>query len=370
MTATERHLEEIGWYSHQSEMQRGAEALEAGLVQEPPEPYSVEDIARIGSGLEGSFTALALKEFRADRNRTVLQVLRGGVFQKVLQVEPSALETFAGVVCTAQHLAGGMHTYEVARGLVERFKLTGTQGLASEDVRLPFAATMIQFPRGAIRALHRATLTDATGVLLHEVAGSDGSRLMELHLFGAAAFRLEARDKLLMSVVCEIRDDGRMLLPEKHLVVSQGKIGPLEQESTAAFLHALWGLLVNILMYATWPESGQIEEVVHNPVAAKLQEQMKKHPKGTHKYERARAALRNMPIYRRRVLGRRVSELPDGSGDPLKVRTLVQGHWQRFAIGPGKPQDRTGRKWAFCEPFWRGPVDAEVTPPRHHRMVD
>jgi len=41
-------------------------------------------------------------------------------------------------------------------------------------------------------------------------------------------------------------------------------------------------------------------------------------------------------------------------------RTLVSGHWRRFAVGKG----RVDRVWKYVEPFWRGDInlaDSEAT---------
>ncbi len=47
------------------------------------------------------------------------------------------------------------------------------------------------------------------------------------------------------------------------------------------------------------------------------------------------------------------------------VQTLVRGHYQRVAVGPG----RTGRRWVHREPFWRGPEDAPVAV-HTHRLAE
>jgi hypothetical protein len=53
-----------------------------------------------------------------------------------------------------------------------------------------------------------------------------------------------------------------------------------------------------------------------------------------------------------------------GGGKALMVRTLVSGHWQRFATGEGR-KDRT---WKFRVPFWRGPDGSPQAESNEHRL--
>ena len=60
-------------------------------------------------------------------------------------------------------------------------------------------------------------------------------------------------------------------------------------ESKAYYLahwRQLFTLVMNTVIYCTWPDA-ELRQV-QNPEFTKLQEQMKKHPKGSHKYERTR----------------------------------------------------------------------------------
>lgn len=50
---------------------------------------------------------------------------------------------------------------------------------------------------------------------------------------------------------------------------------------------------------------------------------------------------------------------------PVNVQCLVRGHWKRQAHGP----KRSLRKWAWIEPYWRGPEDAPILT-RPHKLDD
>jgi hypothetical protein len=129
--------------------------------------------------------------------------------------------------------------------------------------------------------------------------------------------------------------------------------------------HVFFKFALNAVIYSTWPDAEKTEEL--NPTYQRLEGQLARHPKNSRKHERVLEKMRSVDPQRRIMLGRSVPkwEEPEqgapGTGTPLSVRTLVQGHWQRYRVGEG----RKDTKWNFREPFWRGPVGAEVEGPRH-----
>lgn len=384
-TRSEALLDTLNWYQNLDAIRDIAGRLE----QQHTNPIDlhrgpITDLCRASecAGCQSVFGALieyAARMLRRDNSTTMFDVLRTPVYRNMIEsISRTAsfmtqndslgcLTEVAEMAVVGSHVAHGLRTYEVSEGLLERLKLTGLQGIPDEDVRLPFASTYFQFNRGMLRLQATADrLVDVTGVLLREFQktyaglGSAPKRMVELSLFGKRSFEPDAPEfmvfsiELQMGVAWQDRFDGFVKLDASG--DTGGDFSPFQ-----SFMPAFWELMVNIILYATWPEAGQREEVVHNPVAAKLIEQVKKHQKGTHKHERAKDALKRTPHYRRIVLGRTVSALPPApaGGDPLKVRTLVQGHWMRVAVGPGKPNERKDRKWIFREPFWRGPEGAD-----------
>ena len=51
----------------------------------------------------------------------------------------------------------------------------------------------------------------------------------------------------------------------------------------------------------------------------------------------------------------------------IHVRYHVRGHWRNARVGPG----RTGRRWVYIPPHWRGPDDAPLSNPHEtiHKVV-
>jgi hypothetical protein len=397
-TRSETLLEELRWYQNYDAIQSATTALEGGAdpadVHGPATDACHREECNRCYTLMACLIEMAARSVRRDKSATLFDVMRSPLYQRMLKAtlrytEGDAKSKTAGAISeiaelslVGSHVAHGLRTYEVSEGLLERLKLTGLNGVPDDEVRLPFASTMFQFPRGCIRTVAigagetSGTLVDVTGVLLREFAktysglGPEPQRMVELSLFGHRSFDRSSREFMVFTIELPLNVawSERLDLMQKFdpMGVSDADFTPFIR-----FMPVFWDLLVNLILYATWPEAGQREEVTRNADAAKLLDQMKRHQKGTHKHDRAKTALKRTPLYRRIVLGRTVTAVPHsptGEGGLLKVRTLVQGHWMRVAIGPGKTNERKDRKWIYREPFWRGPEGAPEGTNRH-RMV-
>lgn len=131
-----------------------------------------------------------------------------------------------------------------------------------------------------------------------------------------------------------------------------------------------WSL--NVMVYATTPDA-EHEVIRANADAESIWRRMQKLPKGK-KRDDLKERLRALDPMTRTFLGKSVKLTPNlramaehkklGIGKSPMVRTLVAGHWQRFATGEG----RKNRTWKFRQPFWRGPTDAPVAENHEHRM--
>lgn len=286
-----------------------------------------------------------------------------------LLMDPSELEhSLVSCAITGEHLAHGLRVYEVREGLLERLKLTTTKGLELDDLKLPYPTVWFQFPRGSIRFRNiNNTLFDLTGVFLREYTRK-GRKCIDLAFYGRRSFS-DQPEALITTLQTPLTVDWvQNIASIDHLSLDGKVIRTAGGDDTAwsfdGFLGTFWELLVNVIMYATWPVEGTVEEVEHNPEVRKLKEQLKKHPAG---YKRQRTAdkLRKAMPHRRFVLGANVDATSEAEGSPLETRTLVHGHWQRFRVGPGRPNERTDIKWRYRAPFWRGPQDAPESNKRH-----
>ena len=389
-THSELMLEKTQWYANQNESKKLADAC----TLDPEVFISSFDYSR-SLGPQGTLRSsttieIALREFRNNPKLGVLDLMELPFFKWMLKhaheqqkwSEGAALPKqftakFDTIVydtvrhatelgCVAAHLASGMHVYEVSEGLIERLKLTSTDDLTIDDVKFPYPTTWFQFPRGAIRTVGLdMALLDVVGCMVREVVRTNSkARMLELTVIAALAFQKDSPSFVLYNVEIPLHLKWDALLASMEMYTLRRSQTQEAFESFESFVPALWDLLINLLMYATHPDAASILEV-WNPDYTRLKEQVQKHPKGSHKRERAKEQLRLTAPRHRIILGRGVTPLPppppQEKGAPLAVRTLVQGHWQRFATGKG----RVDRTWKFRSPFWRGPEGAPESNARH-----
>jgi hypothetical protein len=135
---------------------------------------------------------------------------------------------------------------------------------------------------------------------------------------------------------------------------------------------AIFRWAMNVMVYATTPDA-EHETILANPDAESIWRRVQKMPKST-KRDELRNKLKGMDTMERTLFGKSVKLTPalrsmaehkaKGGGKALMVRTLVSGHWQRFATGEGR-KDRT---WKFRVPFWRGPDGSPQAESNEHRL--
>ncbi|SRR6266851_3763225 len=312
------------------------------------------------------------------------------------------------------HRKTGRHVYEVSPALAEKLAHTELRGLKCDDIRLPFSNIFICTPPESGITLWNHDRKDwypATGVYITEGVSATSKEELELYrktpslvmaknLFNPPAFwgptigeggdgvrswsltycgkgerdtdidftTLHFSVPLIPGVFLD-----KVLKTSAQYMADQmvGNVRwPKEfiKDKVGLWWRKLFDWAMNVVMYATWPDS-EVEDLVLNPEARKLIEQLKKHPKDSHKHERARKRLSEIQPQRRVYLGRQTVKLdqpipkpkesePRG---PINVRTLVQGHWRRVAYGP----ESALRRWSWIHPFWRGKEGLLVSNPRH-----
>jgi hypothetical protein len=265
------------------------------------------------------------------------------------------------------HRLAGERVYELSLGLAERLLKTELRGLGTDDLRLPFQNVYLVIPAElGLKLMNEKTGEhDLEGVYITEYMRK-GMRRWKLLFWGPPNAQSEHEfDDTIFHFSVELPAEATLDKALDDSELFRGSIyNPGTPAAKAYYLdqwRRLFQLVMNAVVYCTWPDA-ELREV-RNAEFLRLQEQLRKHPKGSHKYERTREKLRETPQQRRVVLGPSVTRLEtlasQGGASPL-VRTLVSGHWQRFAYGPGKMQ----RKWGWREPFWRGPEEGPESNPR------
>jgi len=266
------------------------------------------------------------------------------------------------------HARAGERVYELTEGLGERLLHTELHGLNTEDLRLPYRNIYIVVPPelGLTLENEQTGTHQLEGVYITEYERG-GLRTWKLLFWGPANGRSQHEwDDTIFHFSVDLPEGQSLndaLDKNEALRTSESFRGT---PGAAKFYKQSWRqlftLVMNTVVYCTWPDAEVI--AVQNPEFVKLHERMRKHPKGSGKYERTRAKLRETLEQRRILLGASSKRLgkaeTSGEGSPLTVRTLVSGHWKRQVHGEG----RSLRKWIFIEPFWRGPETAPESNPR------
>lgn len=322
-------------------------AFTRAIMNRVPDPYDLRAVLNHEETKRLILDLLPLYAARLDP-RTAKSWIIGG------------LVAYWSMACYARE---GERTYEISPGLGERLLHTELHGLRTDDLKLPYRSIYIVIPEtlgltvlNAISGQH-----PLTGIYITEqpIDGERGWRVMTI---GKPRDQMGLDDALFHFRIklpggTAINDAITAAEHEAEVQFTAGEGAPEDLDYYRRTWRQVFSLIMNVVIYCTWPDA-KIEEVIENTEWLRLREQMQRHPKGSHKYERARTRLRETSPRRRIILGRGVPRLETGGETvrgPLQVRTLVSGHWQRFAHGEG----RKLRKWGWREPFWRGPTQAE-----------
>ena len=281
----------------------------------------------------------------------------------------------------------GKHHYKVSDGLATLLALTELRGLKVDDLKLPFQSIFIEIPAClGFRIFNREMgWQPAEGVFIHEDRFDDSTTKGEINL--GRSWRILAVSR---SYQTEFGTDSAQAFFSLPLVegdtvddaverlrtrtAQQGITDPDGDEVNAWV--GIWRWIMNVIVYATTPDA-EADHVRGNEDAEAIWRRVSKLPKVSAKRDRLKDRLKGMDSKWRTVLGKSVVLTPalremrehqqsTGTGKALRVRTLVSGHWMRFAVGEGRKE----RTWKFRQPFWRGPDGAPTAPTTDHVLAE
>lgn len=265
---------------------------------------------------------------------------------------------------TSVHRRTGENTYEVSAGLGDRLAHTEVRGLTTEDIRLPFPNIYIIVPPEAGLKLNHIKTGEhvCNGFYVTEDLNGGKERIWKIMALGASNNSDPTDDALFhfsMSLPPgQDLDETLMQHEERNSIAMTQMRTTSSRDYYKRSWRDLFKFVLNVVLYITYPDARK-EFVVGNPEARKLMEQMKKHPKGSNKYERARERLKGIQQQRRVYLGRGLEPLTDTEAEsgtprgPLTIRVRVPGHWRMQPYGPNSSL----RKIIWIDSFWRGPLD-------------
>lgn len=270
-----------------------------------------------------------------------------------------------GIYHGARFMMAGAPVFEASAGLTDRLKHTDFRGLMCEDVQMPCEALYLITPKSSgwtvwneISGKHALSAVYLSLDYVSDEAGMEDLKLSKpsrvLYILAVGEWTILEGGMVDDSVAYwQLRlPDGETLqeqLPKLHTDVGD----PQEWRAVTEWL-------VKVLCYATSVDV-RSEVGYFDPRAGKLRARL-----GAAKGNKRKKILDELKtrIQRRKtILGPGMPRLaPElrGTGTPLGVRTRVVGHFRRVACGPG----RTERRKRWIEPFWRGPMDGEVSNPK------
>ena len=256
----------------------------------------------------------------------------------------------------------GHRTYVVAPGLAQRLLLTELRGVRGTDLALPYPSIYVAVPPELGLVINNAHTGD------HAVFGVYISARVSRWLLLMCTLPNEKSigpfDDALSHFVVELSDKPveDALQAFKARVQATAESWSREMNMIGVEVDKwlrVFRWVMNLAFYVTRPGFDDLEHVELNKEAASLWRRAQKMNKGP-KRQKVMERWRAEPKRSRIVVGQKVvfnPNLPRTVGEvtrPLSVRSLVAGHWQRYAVGRG----RTERVWKYREPFWRGPDDA------------
>jgi hypothetical protein len=284
----------------------------------------------------------------------------------------------------------GRHTYRVSDGLATQLALTELRGLKCEDLKLPHSSLYLEVPK----FLNFKIYNDATG--WHDVTGlyitednydsasdpskkePDGGRCWRLCVVGASNGNSPERfDDALIYFAIPLVPGWNIDESLKNMgmrALANSAVDPslaVDFENHLQQWTAIFRWALNVMVYATTPDADH-EFIRDNEEAEAIWRRIQKLPKVSKKRDELKSKFKNMDQRPRDFLGRSVrltaalrsmlDHKNSGHGTQLLVRTLVSGHWMRYATGEGRKE----RTWKFRSPYWRGPDGAPVAESAEH----
>jgi hypothetical protein len=341
---------------------RAAEAVSAFVANKAASPVE-------RSKLLASFIVQAtIHTARRAKNPLNFRELIGdSTFSTALAALTSSKEWLTIAVATAKHWAWyelyGRNTYEISPGLAQQLRDTELRGLKTDDLRLPYTSIYLTIPPEA--GLRSMSPGDADlfidGIYITEDERTYGERTW--HFLVVSERPGNPGDDSLSSFFRVKLPEGKPLDEALDATQEMMDSDPYEGRDDTSVLRREWrGVFkwaMNAVLYATHGEDRDVLWI--SKEAQTLTEQMQKHPKGSNKRERLREKLRGLDTRRVTYLGRglKVEQEGDetGTGQPLTVYGMVQGHWKRQFHGPA----RSLRKLIWIRPYPRGPEDGPLS---------
>lgn len=256
----------------------------------------------------------------------------------------------------------GKKVYEVSPGLGERLSHTEVRGVDASMLKLPYPSFFVNVPKAAGLEVWNqdSGWHPVEGMYVTEDPDVEGARAWRLLIVGTPKGNNEFNDALWhMAVILPAEGDLEDIVQAtRHRFDSAVQKHPHLANFKDRWLE-IFRWLLNTVLYATMPDM-RAENVVGNKEAKQLLDRINKLPKNSEKREALKQRLRGMELQRRTILGSNIKydKHEPREGQPLMVRTWVQGFWRHQPYGP----KGSLRRLQWIQPYWRGPLGDETNP--------
>lgn len=283
-------------------------------------------------------------------------------------------------IARGYHIDNGK-LYVVSKNLEHRLISTELRNIMAEDVRLPAESVYIMMPQNPPFVAHRVTFKE------------NSEKVIEKHEIEGVYLLLTRENNDTRQVQCAVISRNRSLpIALSYIMLSNGKtvndclnytleitrnkykemgyedIGV----STHEIVESCFQYLMKVCIYTTVPNS-DISVLNSNPEFQKLWTRALK-AKGEKRKKLFKQANENKGSSRillggSLVISREEKEIAKqirrGEGISHRVRTYVQGHWQRYwKKDPENPNEKR-REWVFKQAFWKGDDSLPISNKKH-----
>jgi hypothetical protein len=265
-----------------------------------------------------------------------------------------AMAQFGVEYVCLRYLGAGERDFAVARSLGEALALTDSGDVLTEDVRLPFSCARLLVPPGLFSTWSTyggAGKWDRVhSIFVYSYTDTDAPRAIAIMTVAVAEDGDHANEKpaFIPVVPGQRLEDvfNTIRTMQSKAMFARTATGETGRDALAR----MFGWVCNVLLYITAP-GADVKDVPIPSAIARLREQAAKHPKGSHKRERAQAALRKTreesPQPNVRSVGTSI-KIPGwadvsaedraralAGGRQYKTAWHQRGHWRRQHHGVG-----------------------------------
>lgn len=274
----------------------------------------------------------------------------------------AAWQTFCSELWLLKGLQEDGRVFKVAPKLAHAFALADVP-LPASELRTPFPFMLVVLPPDLFYIRSASGKVGVTEIVANQSAVQEveGERFVALNLllYGFSTNHVSLYYHVPLGATPTLQEDVQRYF---RIAVGYNDEGVRVEASYDDPNYRLVNAVINTILYVTsFPNAITAS---NKSELDRFRQQRQKHKRGTRKKRRAAEKLKAAQRQTIYIVGRsfeledqRVKEAVE-TGQRIRTRHVVRGHWKRQRHGPG----RTSTKLIFIQPYWRGPNGAEAEP--------